>query len=85
MRKIALVGITIGFVIAIASIVRWVFVFSDLSQALLGASIGFLIAILAYIYDKLIVVEQRLNAHTSIKFGMEKEDMEKIAKGEEIQ
>ncbi len=84
--------ILLGILIAFSSYLRWFILFHDPSNAFFGMSFGIGLVLFAILYnynrnndewkEK---VEQRLMAHTSTKFGMEKEDMENIAKGYEVE
>ena len=51
MNYISRLGITLGIVITTLSIVRWFFIYYDLSQMALGVLLGLIVCGFAYIYN----------------------------------
>ena len=50
-HKLTILGYGLGTTIIICSIIRWFFLFYDLSQVVLGSSVGIIVCFFAYIYN----------------------------------
>ena len=50
-HKISLIGLLIGLVIIVCSVVKWFFISYDPSQMVFGTSIGIIICIFSYLYN----------------------------------
>ena len=50
-HKLTILGYGLGIIIIICSIIRWFFLFYDLSQVVLGSSVGIIVCFFAYIYN----------------------------------
>ena len=64
-HRLSILGYGIGVVILIASIIRWFFIWYDVSQAILGAGIGVLVLILSYIYGWMRNIDSILSKYES--------------------
>ena len=50
-HKLTILGYGLGITIIICSIIRWFFLFYDLSQVVLGSSVGIIVCLFAYVYN----------------------------------
>lgn len=87
-HKISILGYFIGLLILVASVIRWYFIWYDISQAMLGVGIGILVMILAYIYNWMKETEiaigkinKRVDAVVMWWTKQEKDEVRNIAKG----
>jgi len=50
-HKLTILGYGLGMTIIICSIIRWFFLWYDLSQVIMGTSIGIIVCFFAYVYN----------------------------------
>jgi len=51
LHKLTILGYGLGITTIICSIIRWFFLWYDLSQVIIGSSIGIIVCFFAYIYN----------------------------------
>jgi hypothetical protein len=87
-HNISILGACIGLIILVSSVIRWVFIWGDISQAILGGSIGLLVIILSYIYNwmrnidiRMDNLKERMDSTASFFMGEEKETIKSKMRG----
>jgi hypothetical protein len=62
MKTLTKIGYAIGVAIILLSIIRWWFIYFDISQAFFGSLVGFIICGFAYLYDWMVVKEMKIRS-----------------------
>ncbi len=78
MRNITIALGSAGIMMMLASIIRWAFVYFDLSQLVQATLIGFMFVFFAFAYEKIQNIQEELIELKKMKFKIKEEIIDYI-------